>query len=107
MHDEEFLIQQGDILKALAHALVNATPETWDEATLELEVGDEGLGHTITSAAHRDEIVTATDDVFAQTMALQDLFESRGQSFRTAEIRVYREDRDGVENWKFKVKFAY
>ena len=105
--DEEFLSQQGTILKQLANALIEATPEWWTEATLELEMGDEGCGHVISSAAHPADIVTPTDALFAQTFALQDLFEAKSKLFKKAVIRVFREDHDGQESWKFKVEYTY
>jgi hypothetical protein len=107
MHEDDFFAQQGNIVKALAHALVNATPETWNEATLEIQVDERGLDHVIASAEHPDDIVIPTDEIFAQTMALQDLFVAKGQSFKTATIHVFLQEQDGKESWKFKVNYTY
>ena len=105
--DDEFFSQQGLILNQLTHALVEATPECWNEAKLELEASDEGLGHVITSTENPDAIVTPTDEIFAQTMALQDLFISKSRPFKTATIQILRRDRDGLESWKLKVAYTY
>ena len=104
MNDELFFSEQGEILKALAAALINATPDDWLDFMLSLEVTDEGCGHTITSEQHPDDIVAATTDVFDSTSRLEDLFKRRGEPWKRAIIRVWQTP-DG--KWKFSGTYGY
>jgi len=104
---DQFLGEQGRILQELATALVAATPEWWDEATLRLQAHEDGYLHSIASTQHPRDIVTPTDDIYEQTFALQDLFAANSKQFTTAVFTVYRDDQNGEESWGFRVEYTY
>ncbi|SRR6266542_4400120 len=107
MDDNEFYDRQGEILQDLGHALIEATPESWNEATLELEQEEEGCSHVITSREHSKDIVIATDDIFEATGRLEDLFRERGQLWKRAVFSATRNDNDTEESWAFNVEYTY
>ena len=107
MTDDEFFGEQGQILKNLANALVEATPEWWNDATLELEQTSEGCAHSIFSANHPNDIVVPTDEIYEATAQLEDLFANKSQSWKKAVLKLTRSDRRGEESWQFKVEYSY
>src|SRR4051812_7051535 len=89
------------VLRKLARALIEATPETWTDATLRLQARSDGLAHTIESEAHPSEPIIATDDVLAATRELQRLCEARMEPFVSLTFRVALEG----DAWRFTADF--
>ena len=105
-HTREF----AEIIQALGSALIEATPETWDSATLELAVdpeaekfGHEGLIHCIRGPEGATEVVCPTDEVYDATRRLELLFRTANEMWKRATVRVRLEG----EKWKFVSDFEY
>jgi hypothetical protein len=105
LHDQQFQERQTKILGQLAAALVEATPEWWDEATLALERRDQSCAHVITSEAYPEDVVTPTDEIYEETLSLQELFESGGKSWRSVKFRIVRNPAD--DTWSYTVDYGY
>ena len=60
---------EGPIERRIASALIEATPDSWQQARLEVEVSEEGgvlgMPHTILSPEGWREVVGATDEIVA------------------------------------------
>src|ERR1035437_4952873 len=73
--------------EAIVDHLVQATPEWWKAAALEVTRstkanGIEGFAHAITSPEGHRDIVQATDEIFQLTIQLADLFNRFGTSWK-------------------------
>lgn len=96
--------EQTPIFQSLANALVEATPEWWTEATLELTVSafGTGLAHTISSADFPRDVVVATDEVFDATRALELASVRHGDSWKRC---VFRISQESTGAWRFTADF--
>ncbi len=103
MDDDEFYGQQSELLRKIANEVIEATPEWWDRATLELVVTDEGCEHVITNIAHPRDVVTPPDKLFDVTWQLEELFRRRGEPWKKVVFNVWREG----ENWKYSADYMY
>lgn len=101
--------EQTPILQDIGSALIEATPEHWRAAVLELTPtqpasGVFGLRHRITSPEGYRDIVTATDELMDATIRLHNLCEKHGQLFSRIvfEIRCSLND-----EWHFDSRWEY
>lgn len=98
--------EQTPIFRRLADALVEATPEWWSEATLELTAPPSGFGsglsHVISSAEHPGDVVVATDEVFEATRALELASVRHRDSWVRCVFRI-RQEPSGA--WRFSADF--
>ena len=96
----------SQIFDRLAHALVEATPEWWSVAELELIASadrpGEGLAHSIRSAMYPHDIVVPTDEVFEATRALELAGVRHGDVWHRCVFRVVQEPTGA---WLFTAKF--
>ncbi len=97
---------QSPLFEQLANALIEATPEWWSEAELEL-VADQagqgnGLAHFIRSTAFPRDLVMPTDEVFAASRALELASVRHGDSWRRCVFRIVQENSG---SWRFTVQF--
>ena len=104
MNDDAFFSEQSTILKALTGALIEATPESWRDFTLTLEVAEDGCSHTIFCEEHPDDFVGATTEIFQASGRLRDLFVRRSEPWKRATIRVWQTPEG---KWKFKGTYDY
>lgn len=96
------------ILQRIAIALVEATPENWDSATLRVRIneraqGTTGLAHEISSEAFPNELVQPTEELFVATRELQQVCGAAGQPFSKLTLSVRRVGQD----WKYESDFDY
>lgn len=93
--------------RALANALIAATPDTWSRAEVEVSRDDDGateeMSIVITSPEGRPEVVNATEDLFAALYGLSDFFRERGTVWNKIVCSVGEE----AGNWTFKVRYEY
>jgi len=96
--------EQTPIFQRLAHALVEATPEWWSSATLELTApaSGSGLAHAISSAEYPRDVVVSTDEVFEATRALELASVRHGDSWRRCLFHIVREPSGA---WRFTADF--
>jgi hypothetical protein len=97
--------EQTPIFGSMANALIEATPETWSSATLELIRATEGshlvLRHIISNAERPKDIVQPTDDLLKATNDLVLLSERHKDSWKRCLFRVYQQG----ESWRFQADF--
>jgi hypothetical protein len=91
------------IFRRLTRALIEATPETWSDATLRLQARSDGLAHAIESEAHPGETMSVTDDVRAVTRELQLACEAEGKPFLGLTFRV----RTVADGWRFTADLTH
>jgi len=100
--------QQLPIDRQITSALIEATPETWNAATLQVirgdEEGNERMEVEITSPEGHREPISATDEIYEALYALSDCFRAHGKLWKKA-IYVSEMGTDG--NWRYKVSFEY
>ena len=101
--------QQGPIDVAIVNSLIEATPEWWGEAKLEIEwrpreCGVEGFAHTITSPEGHREIIEATEEICTETFRLADLFRRCGKQWKMVVYKV-KQQPDG--EWSYTADFTY
>jgi hypothetical protein len=98
--------EQTPIFRRMADALVEATPEWWSAAALELTAPASGFGsgleHTISSTEHPRDVVVATDEVFEATRALELASVRHGDSWRRCVFRIAQEPAGA---WRFTAEF--
>ena len=91
--------------KQIVRTLIEATPEWWASATLELVAPPDGLGqgvsHLIYNPRHPRDIVVPTDDLMAATRELELVSLSQGDSWRRCIFRISQEQ----DNWRFVAEF--
>ena len=104
----EFQGKQTLLYERLADALIEATPEWWNSAVMEVESKYEhgviSHSHSIYSEEHSKDIVEATDDIFQLTFELTELFKQYGPIWKKAFIRVWKE---AEEKWRFNITYTY
>ena len=97
---------QSLIFRRLADALVEATPEWWSAAELELVAPPAGLGgglaHTISSGEYPRDIVVPTDEIMEATRALELASLRHGDAWRRCVFRVAQEPSG---HWCFVAEF--
>lgn len=102
MSDQEELLS---IYRDLAGALIEATPEWWSQATLELSAPPEGLGkgvaHAISNEDYPRDVVVATDEIMAATRLIELHSLQRSDPWKRC---VFRISQDG-ENWRFSADY--
>lgn len=90
----------------LADALIEATPEWWTEATLELvptwHGSVVGLQHSITNRAGHRDIVEPTPNLYAATQELHMLAERRGDKWTRCTFNVFQEN----GTWRYVAEYA-
>jgi hypothetical protein len=95
------------IEKRIASLLVEATPEWWRKARLEVEVREEdgvlGMPHTIVSPEGLRDIVVPTDELLAATYDLLQVFRKHGAEWRRLVLEI--SDDDGA--WRFVAHYDY
>lgn len=98
--------EQTPIFVAITNALVEATPEWWNSATLELTAPDgvfgSGLEHSISNSDHAQDVVVATDELMEATRALELVCVRHGDSWRRCVFQIH-EAGDG--DWGFTANF--
>ena len=98
---------EAPIEKRIADALIEATPECWCAARLEVSIREEdgvvGMPHTISSPEGRREVVAPTDEIMAATFELRELFRQHGRSWRRLVFDVTSEG----EAWRYVARYAY
>lgn len=95
--------------EAIVNHLVEATPEWWKVAVMEVTRtvkpnGTEGFAHLITSPEGHREIVQATDEIFELTMRLADLFGKFGKQWNKV---VYTIRQNSAGGWQYTADFKY
>lgn len=100
--------QMAPILRRIASALVEATPENWDSAMLRVRMNEHaqgtiGFAHEISSEVFPNEIVWPTDEIFLATRELQQLCGRAGHRFSTLTFAVKRVGQD----WEYESDFDY
>jgi hypothetical protein len=100
--------QMTPILRRIASALVEATPENWDSATLRVRMNEHaqgtiGLALEISSEVFPNELVWPTDEIFVAARELQQLCGGAGRPFSTLTFAVKRVGQD----WEYGSDFEY
>src|ERR1035437_3809050 len=95
--------------EAIVDHLVQATPEWWKAAVLEVTRstkanGIEGFAHFVTSPEGHRDIVQATDEIFQLTIQLADLFTRFGKPRRRV---VYSIRQNPAGGWNYSADFGY
>src|SRR3954467_8938469 len=93
----------------IVNQLIEATPEWWKSAILEIEFspkshGIEGYKHTITNPDGHKDIVQAPDTLFESTFQLADVFRKHGRPWQKV-IYTIRQSSKG--DWNYSVDFNY
>lgn len=105
---DEWLQRQAPLDRALANSLIEATPDTWNQALVEVQRWDEdGREHmtvVISSPDGRHEIITPTDDIYAALYSLSDLLRERGSVWRSLTCTVALDDSG---DWTYRVEYGY
>ena len=95
------------IERRIASALIEATPDSWRKARLEVEVKEEagvlGMPHTILSPEGRREVVAATDDISSATFELRELFKKHGKAWRRLVFEIIEEE----GRWRYVANYDY
>jgi hypothetical protein len=97
-----------EVMQQLASALIGATPEHWNAATLELIVdpvrfGDDGVALSIFNPEYRRDFVDPTDELYDGARQLELLARARGRMWKKVTFRVWRDNDD----WRFGADFEY
>ncbi len=105
-NDQKILFhrQQNEILPDIGSELIALIPEHWESAVLELEMQEEGLGHSIFSEDGHRDIVTPSTELFVPTRKLELLFEKFDCMWKKARFQIWI---DGDGQWEFKVDYEY
>jgi hypothetical protein len=97
--------EQAPIFKRIASALVEATPEWWSSATLELSVREtlEGvdIAHCISNAEFPRDFVTPTDELSSATRELVLASQRHQDGWKRCLFRVTQEG----DAWRFVAEF--
>jgi hypothetical protein len=105
---DDWLQRQAPLDRAVANALIAATPERWSSASLVVDREEDGsqerMSIVITSPEGRPEPVGPTDEIYSSLYALVDHFRERGTIWRSASCFV-SQDENG--DWKYSIQFAY
>lgn len=96
--------EQAEIYPQLTMALIEATPEWWNKATLEL-VCSEGMGngleHRISNPDYPQDIVVATDEILTATRMLELCSKRHADAWRRCVFQIA--EKDG--KWSFTAEF--
>lgn len=88
--------------------MIEATPENWDTAELNVRRaesdGTEKMEIEITNPKGLREIVGPTEEIYTALYALSDCFRAHGVVWREAQYSV---NMNGSGEWAFKASFAY
>ena len=99
--------QEGPIEQRIETTLIEATPESWRIARLDIEVKEENgmisMPHIISSPEGLRDIVSATDEILDATFELLELFRNHGKPWRQLSFEVTEED----GNWRYVAHFDY
>jgi|SRR6185295_20012366 len=95
--------------EAIVDQLVQATPEWWKAAVLEItraaKPGEiEGFAHLVSSPEGHRDIVHATEEIFHLTIQLADLFASFGKAWQRV---VYSIRQGPTGDWRYTADFEY
>lgn len=101
--------EQTPILEDIGSALIEATPQHWRAAVLELATthpatGVVGLQHCITSPEGYGDLVAPTDELMEAGKRLQALCERHGQLFSRV---IFEIRRDPDDEWLFDSRWEY
>jgi hypothetical protein len=95
--------------EAITNHLVQATPEWWKSAVLEVthsvdSDGTEGFAHLIKSPEGHRDIVQATQDILDLTFQLSSLFKRFGTPWQKV---VYSVNQNALGGWNYSADFEY
>ena len=95
--------------EAIVDRLVEATPEWWKSAVLEVTRTTEangmvGFTHRITSPEGHRDIVVTTDEIFHLTKQLADLFTRFGGPWKKVSYAIHENPGGG---WHYSADFVY
>jgi hypothetical protein len=97
--------EQSTVFEKLAIALIEATPEWWTFAELELVAPAEGLGggleHSITNSENPSDVVVPTDEIFEATRLLELTSLKDDDTWKRCVFQVRQED----DTWRFTADF--
>lgn len=93
----------------IVNRLIEATPEWWRAAVLEIEWSPEENGlesfkHTITSPEGHRDLVQSTSEIHTATFRLSDLFRQHGKQWKKVVYSI-RQIPDG--KWDYRADFSY
>ncbi len=98
--------EQSPIFERLAYALVEATPEWWSSAELELVASPDGFGdgldHSISNSDYPRDLVMATDEIIEATRALELASVRHGDAWSRCLFKI---GQDPSGHWRFSVAF--
>lgn len=100
---------QAPIDREIVVALIEATPETWSKATLDLvrvvEGGLERFRLKVSSPdEHCREVVSPTEQLQDAAVRLADAFASFGKVWASARYSIWQTE---AGDWKFRADFTY
>ena len=90
--------------EAIANAIVDAIPESWNAAELEVTHSDDGFGHVITNAEGHRDMVLASERIFEATFRLHELFATFGKPWKKV---VYKVRRTVDKSWGYSAEYTY
>lgn len=95
--------------EAIVDQLVQATPEWWKAAVLEITRstkpgGVEGFAHLVSSPEGHRDMVQATDEIFELTIRLADLFANFGKPWQRV---VYSIRQTPAGGWQYTADYEY
>lgn len=97
--------EQIPIFQQILAALVEATPEWWSFAMLELVTPPLGLGngvaHSISNSDYPRDVVLPTDELFEATRRLELACKKHGDSWKRCVFRIQEEG----ESWRYVAEF--
>jgi hypothetical protein len=97
--------EQAQVFQQLASALIEATPEWWTHATLELVAPPDGLGngvsHSISNSDFPQDVVVSTDEILEATRMLELASTKHSDSWKRCVFRIQQED----DSWRFSADF--
>src|SRR5437762_13708075 len=100
---------QRPIDEAMARALVEVIPESWEAAELEITRSEQGdqeptFKHVISSPEGHRDMIMPSDDIFEAAFKLGDLFAEHGKPWKRV---VYRVNYRPNGKWKYSADFTY
>lgn len=101
--------KEGPLDQAIVNSLIEATPEWWKSAVLEVDYrprkgGIEGYAHTISSPEGHRDVIHATDEMCSLTYQLAQLFREYGRQWVKV---VYKIEQLPTGAWNYAVEFSY
>ncbi len=92
------------IYQLISTALIEATPENWNSAFLELKYSEGNISHCIVSDEGHQEIVSATEEIFLATRELELFLKVNQRMFSSALFRIWVNENN---SWKYSAEFTY